>query len=59
MEWAKTARSEQQRDALLEMARIWHEAAHHADGSELKDAIFILALIPAGWRTRFYACASC
>jgi hypothetical protein len=34
MEWAKTARSEQQRDALLEMARIWHEAAHHADGSE-------------------------
>jgi hypothetical protein len=35
IEWGKTARSEQQRDALLEMARIWLEAAHHADGSEL------------------------
>jgi hypothetical protein len=35
MEWAKTARSKQQRDALLEMARIWLEATHHADDSEL------------------------
>ena len=31
VEWAKVTRSEEDRDALLEMARAWLDAAHSAD----------------------------
>jgi hypothetical protein len=35
IESAKTASSQQERDALLEMARVWIDAAHQLDQLEI------------------------
>jgi cellobiose-specific phosphotransferase system component IIA len=35
IESAKTARSPEERDALLEMARVWIEEAHQAEHSSI------------------------